>query len=92
MFLAFLPMLFIAGSYYHLNRADPDCGTTFAWVTRAMGRTWAGWRLGHHRGRHRRHGQPGPDRRQVAFLLLNAEGLAENVFWITASAASSSPS
>jgi hypothetical protein len=29
-------MLFIAAAYY-LNRADPDCGTTFAWVTRAMG-------------------------------------------------------
>jgi hypothetical protein len=30
-------MLFIAAAYYYLNRADPDCGTTFAWVTRAMG-------------------------------------------------------
>ena len=37
MLLAFVPMLFIASSYYYLNRADPDCGTTFAWVTRAMG-------------------------------------------------------
>lgn len=46
MWLAFVPMLFIAASYYYLNRADPDCGTTFTWVTRAMGpRTgWlAGW-------------------------------------------------
>jgi hypothetical protein len=32
MLLAFVPMLFIASSYYYLNRADPDCGTTFAWV------------------------------------------------------------
>ncbi len=30
-------MLFIAAAYYYLNRADPDCGTTFTWVTRAMG-------------------------------------------------------
>ena len=30
-------MLFIAASYFYLNRADPDCGTTFTWVTRAMG-------------------------------------------------------
>jgi amino acid transporter len=37
MFLAFLPMLFIAAAYYYLNRADPDCGTTFSWVTKAMG-------------------------------------------------------
>jgi amino acid transporter len=42
MFLAFLPMLFIAASYYYLNRADPDCGTTFSWVTRALG-PQAGW-------------------------------------------------
>ena len=40
--MAFLPMLFIASAYYYMNRADPDCGTTFSWVTRAMG-PWAGW-------------------------------------------------
>ena len=28
-----------------MNRADPDCGTTFAWVTRAMG-PWLGWQGG----------------------------------------------
>jgi amino acid transporter len=32
----------IAAAYYYMNRADPDCGTTFAWVTKAMG-PWAGW-------------------------------------------------
>jgi amino acid transporter len=37
MLVAFVPMLFIASAYYYLNRADPDCGTTFTWVTRAMG-------------------------------------------------------
>jgi amino acid transporter len=40
--VAFIPMLFIAVAYYHLNRADPDCGTTFSWATRAMG-PHAGW-------------------------------------------------
>jgi amino acid transporter len=25
-----------------MNRADPDCGTTFSWATRAMGPSW-GW-------------------------------------------------
>jgi amino acid transporter len=35
--VSFLPMLCIAFAYYYLNRADPDCGTTFAWVTRALG-------------------------------------------------------
>ena len=46
MLVAFVPMLFIAAAYYYLNRADPDCGTTFAWVTRAMGRGPAGWAAG----------------------------------------------
>src|SRR3954470_16323685 len=42
MLAAFVPMLLIAAAYYYLNRAAPDCGTTFAWVTRAMGPR-AGW-------------------------------------------------
>lgn len=42
MVLAFIPMLCIAVACYHMNRADPDCGTTFSWVTRAMG-PGAGW-------------------------------------------------
>ena len=37
MWLAFIPMGCIAAAFYYLNRADPDCGTNFAWVTRAMG-------------------------------------------------------
>ncbi len=40
--LAFVPMLLIASAYYYMNRADPDCGTTFSWVARAMGPSW-GW-------------------------------------------------
>ncbi len=39
---SFVPMLLIAGAFAALNRADPDCGTTFSWVTRAFGPT-AGW-------------------------------------------------
>ena len=35
-------MLLIAAAFAALNRADPDCGTTFSWVTRAMG-PWVGW-------------------------------------------------
>src|SRR6476469_10474963 len=42
MLLAFVPMLLIASAYYYMNRADPDCGTTFSWVTRAMGPS-TGW-------------------------------------------------
>src|SRR5919206_1449212 len=40
--VAFIPMLLIASAYYYMNRADPDCGTTFSWATRALG-PWAGW-------------------------------------------------
>jgi amino acid transporter len=43
--LAFLPILFIAVAYYHLNRADPDCGTSFAWATNAFG-PYGGWMTG----------------------------------------------
>jgi len=40
--VSFVPMLFIAAAYRYLNKADPDPGTTFAWVRRAMG-THLGW-------------------------------------------------
>jgi amino acid transporter len=39
---SFIPMFFVATAFYYMNRADQDCGTTFSWVTRAMGPT-AGW-------------------------------------------------
>src|SRR6202042_710558 len=35
--LAFVPMLFVSVGYSELNKADPDCGTTFTWATRAFG-------------------------------------------------------
>ncbi len=43
--VSFVPMFLIAASFYYMNRADPDCGTTFAWVTRALG-PYAGWVAG----------------------------------------------
>ncbi|MFC9058464.1 APC family permease [Streptomyces sp. NPDC057074] len=42
MFASFVPMLLIASAFYYLNKVDQDCGTTFSWVTRAMG-PWFGW-------------------------------------------------
>ena len=42
MLASFVPMLLIASAFFYLNRVDKDCGTTFSWVTRAMG-PWAGW-------------------------------------------------
>ncbi len=35
--LAFIPMFFVAFAYRELNRAVPDCGTTFTWATKAFG-------------------------------------------------------
>jgi amino acid transporter len=40
--LAFIPMFLIAFAYRELNRAVPDCGTTFTWATKAFG-PWVGW-------------------------------------------------
>jgi amino acid transporter len=45
MLAAFPPMAFIAAAYYFMNRADPDCGTTFSWMTKSMG-PWLGWQGG----------------------------------------------
>ncbi len=35
--LAFVPMWMIAVAYQELNKAEPDCGTTFTWASRAFG-------------------------------------------------------
>jgi amino acid transporter len=82
---AFLPMLLISIGYSELNKADPDCGTTFTWATRAFGPKtgWAGgWgiiasdvlvmaSLAEVAG-------------QYGFLLFNAKGIGDNPtsFWV----------
>ena len=43
--VGFLPMLLVAFGYRELNRAMPDSGTSFTWVTRAFG-PWIGWLAG----------------------------------------------
>jgi len=40
--LAFVPILFVSIGYQQLNKAEPDCGTTFTWATKAFG-PHAGW-------------------------------------------------
>ena len=84
MIVSFIPMLLIASSYYYLNKADPDCGTTFSWVTRSMGpRTgWVtGWVM------------VAADIIVMAslaqitglyfFYLFGLDGLANSLFWVT---------
>jgi len=46
--ISFVPMFLVAAGYYYMNKADPDCGTSFSWVTKAMGPQlgWiAGWAI-----------------------------------------------
>ena len=84
MLVSFVPMILIASSYYYLNKADPDCGTTFSWVTRAIGpRTgWVtGWVM------------VAADIIVMAslaqitgvyfFHLIGANSLAGSLFWVT---------
>jgi len=84
MLVAFLPMLFIAAAYYYLNRADPDCGTTFTWVTRAIGPK-TGWLGGW--GILMTDLVVMPSLSQIAgkytFDLFGAHGVANGVFWVT---------
>src|ERR1035437_3305406 len=42
MLIAFVPMFLIAVAYSELNKAEPDCGTTFTWGSPAFG-PWLGW-------------------------------------------------
>ena len=42
MLLAFIPIYLIAVAYQELNKAEPDCGTTFTWASRAFG-PMVGW-------------------------------------------------
>jgi amino acid transporter len=82
---SFLPMLCIAYAFRELNKADPDCGTTFTWTTRAFG-PWAGWMGGW--------GIVAADIIVMASLsqvagryalkLVGADGLAAQTFWVTA--------
>ena len=67
-----------------MNKADPDCGTTFSWTTKAFG-PWAGWlggwaaliaqiiviaNLSQIAG-------------EYSFLLVGADSLAASTFWVT---------
>jgi amino acid transporter len=77
--LAFVPMLLTSIGYSELNKADPDCGTTFTWATRAFGPKtgwFGGWAivasdilvmasLAQVAG-------------QYGFLLFNAKGIGSN--------------
>ena len=83
--IAFVPMLMISIGYSELNKADPDCGTTFTWAARTFGPK-SGWMGGW--------GIIAADvlvmaslaqiAGQYVFLLFNAKGIGENPFsgWV----------
>ncbi|MGZ5375836.1 MAG: APC family permease, partial [Solirubrobacterales bacterium] len=84
LWLAFLPMLLIATSYYYLNRDDPDCGTSFTWVSSAIGPR-AGWLTGW--ATLLACLIVMANLAQIAglytFLLFDAQSLADSTFWVT---------
>jgi amino acid transporter len=43
--VSFIPMVCIAWAYKYMNEVDPDCGTSFSWVSRALGPS-IGWVIG----------------------------------------------
>ena len=65
MWLAFIPMACIAAAFFYLNRADPDCGTNFAWVTRDGAAHRVDGRLEQHDRRPHHHAEPRADRGEV---------------------------
>ena len=82
--VAFLPMLFIAAAYKYMNKVDPDCGTTFTWVTRAFGPK-SGWMAGW--GLLMADLIIMPNLAGISgkylFLLFGADGVADSTFWQT---------
>src|ERR1700743_3067462 len=83
--IAFVPIFLTSIGYSELNKADPDCGTTFTWAARAFGPKtgWAGGvraedglgcRLGHRRRRRAGHGQPRAGRGPVPVPAVRREG------------------
>ncbi|HVB54282.1 MAG TPA: APC family permease [Candidatus Acidoferrales bacterium] len=40
--ISFLPVLCVAIAYYFMNRRDPDCGASYAWLARTMN-PYIGW-------------------------------------------------
>ncbi len=43
--VSFLPVLSIALAYSYMNRSNPNCGASYAWLTQAVS-PWAGWFTG----------------------------------------------
>ncbi len=43
--VGFIPMILVASGFFYMNRADPDCGETFIWTSRAFGAP-VGWVIG----------------------------------------------
>ncbi|MEU0738334.1 APC family permease [Streptomyces sp. NPDC006134] len=69
--VGFLPMLLVAFAYRELNKAVPDCGTSFTWTVKAFGPSvgWmCGWGLVI----------------ATVIVLSNLAGVATSYFWLLA--------
>ncbi len=40
--VSFIPVLFVAIAYFHLNRRDPDCGASYSWLSKVI-HPFVGW-------------------------------------------------
>ena len=86
MLVSFIPMLLIAAAYYYMNKADPDCGTSFTWVTQSDGAAARlAHRLGDRRRRRRRHGGPRLHRRCLHLPALRPRRGRQPTFSTSAS-------
>src|SRR6201989_436776 len=77
--LAFVPMLLTSIGYSELNKADPDCGTSFTRASRALGpRTGWGARVGIIVAAVLVMASRAQVAGQYGFLLFNADGIGKN--------------
>jgi len=81
---SFVPMLLVAFAFKEFNSVDPDCGTTFSWVTRAFGPR-SGWLSGWAMVAACVVVMSSVSQvaAQYTFLLFGADSLAGNQFWVT---------
>ena len=82
--VGFVPMVLVASGFYYMNRADPDCGETFIWTSRAFGAP-LGWIIGF--AAVASSVIVMANLVQIAayymWLMFGLDGLADSVFWTT---------
>jgi len=82
--VGFIPMILVASGFYYMNRADPDCGETFIWTSRAFGAP-LGWIIGFLAVASSVIVMANLVQiaAQYMFLMVGADGLAASTLWNT---------